>query len=132
MRLSLYLCLGALAFGQTAPVELRPVPSPGLAAALAEFRAQTLARPGAGAAKQQASTAKTAWHGRLYENLRNDVFDANPHQIVQRGGDKRKLRRNQYGFSVTGPVVLPKVYNGKGKTFFTVTYEGVKIGRAHV
>ncbi|MFM2124456.1 MAG: hypothetical protein RL328_907, partial [Acidobacteriota bacterium] len=45
---------------------------------------------------------------------------------MQRGGDKRKLRRNQYGFSVTGPVVLPKVYSGKGKTFFTVTYEGVK------
>ncbi|MEO5924455.1 MAG: hypothetical protein ABIR70_11570 [Bryobacteraceae bacterium] len=62
----------------------------------------------------------------MYENLRNDVFDANPHQIRQRGGDKRKLRRNQYGASVTGPVVLPKIYNGAGKTFFTFTYEGVR------
>ncbi len=114
--------------GQTAPVELQPATSSGLTAAIAEFRAQTAAasRPGAAAAKQNQSNAKAAWHGRLYENLRNDVFDANPHQIVQRGGDKRKLRRNQYGFSVTGPVILPKVYNGKGKTFFTVTYEGVK------
>ncbi len=104
-----------------------------MAAALEEFRVQTAnltgaASPAPGAARSAANrpAAKAAWHGRVYENLRNNAFDANPHQIVQRGGDQRQLRRNQYGFSVTGPVVLPKVYNGAGKTFFTMTYEGVR------
>jgi hypothetical protein len=137
--------VGSALFGQPAagpakPSGAKPVAAPkavaptsGLAAALEEFRVQTAPRgaaggPGAskgGPGRPQQPT-KAAWHGRVYENLRNDLFDANPHQIVQRGGDKRQLRRNQYGLSVTGPVVLPKIYNGTGKTFFTVTYEGVR------
>ena len=96
--------------------------------ALEEFRAQTANLSGATGSKSIASRppAKLAWHGRIYENFRNNALDANPHQIVQRGGEPRQLRRNQYGFSVTGPVVLPKLYNGAGKTFFTLAYEGVK------
>ncbi len=113
-------------------VELKPANSEAMTVALEEFRNRTSnlagSATGTGATKVSANrpAPKAAWHGRLYENLRNDVFDANPHQIVQRRGDKRKLRRNQYGASVTGPVVLPKVYNGAGKTFFTFTYEGVR------
>ncbi len=122
-----------MAFGQQEQiVELSATPSPALATALQEFRTQTanLTGTSATAAGKKAigsrPAAKPAWHGRIYENLRNNAFDANPHQIVQRGGSPRQLRRNQYGFSVTGPVVLPKLYNGAGKTFFTLTYEGVK------
>ena len=44
------------------------------------------------------------WHGRVYEFLRNDSLDAVPHQVVQRGGDRNFLRRNQFGFSVSGLV----------------------------
>jgi hypothetical protein len=125
-------CLASVLFGQQNVLELQTSPSSAMSAALEEFRLQTAnlnaASPTPGAAKGTPNrpAPRAAWHGRLYENLRNDVFDANPHQITQRGGDKRKLRRNQYGFSVTGPVVLPKVYNGSGKTFFTMTYEGVR------
>ncbi len=124
-------------------MELQPATSEAMSIALEEFRARTSslagtpsAAGGNGTARVAGNrpTAKPAWHGRLYENLRNDVFDANPHQIAQRGGDKRKLRRNQYGVSVTGPVVLPKFYNGAGKTFFTFTYEGVResVGQFHL
>ncbi len=100
-----------------------------MAQALEEFRTQTarLSNPSGGTAKAGAQPApKAVWHGRIYENIRNNAFDAIPHQIVQRNGPQRKLRRNQYGFSVSGPIVLPKVYNGSGKTFFTLTYEGMK------
>lgn len=100
--------------------------SPGLTTALEEFRARTAGLTGAAKTAAARHPAKVAWHGRVYENFRNNVLDANPHQIVQRGGAPRQLRRNQYGFSLTGPVVLPKLYNGAGKTFFTLTYEGVK------
>jgi hypothetical protein len=90
--------------------EARPYTS-ALDTAIEAFRAQTRNLTGSGATglgdAGNRPTARPAWHGRIYENLRNNAFDANPHQIVQRGGDKRQLRRNQYGFSVSGPVVLP-------------------------
>ncbi len=72
------------------------------------------------------------WHGRLFENFRNDKLDATPHEVVQRGGDRNILRRNQFGFNVGGPVVIPKLYDGSRKTFFNVSYEGVRerIGRS--
>ena len=59
-------------------------------------------------------------HGSLYEFLRNDVLDAR--NFFDAG--KSKLIQNQFGATVSGPVVLPKLYHGKDKTFFFVDYEG--------
>jgi len=53
-------------------------------------------------------------HGTLYEFLRNDVFDARGFYNATRSPH----RENEYGFSVGGPVFIPKVYNGRNKTFF--------------
>jgi hypothetical protein len=76
----------------------------------------------------------SAWHGRLFENFRNDKLDATPHEVVQRGGSRNILRRNQFGFNVGGPVVIPKLYDGSRKTFLNVSYEGVRerIGRSNL
>lgn len=71
------------------------------------------------------------FHGRLFENWRNDILDAVPHQIVQRGDQKSLLRRNQFGFNVSGPVVIPKIYNGGRRTFFSLSYEGVRERISH-
>ena len=72
------------------------------------------------------------WHGRVYEYIRNNAFDAVPHQVVQRGGERNILRRNQFGFSVSGPVYVPKLYDGRRRTFFTFSYEGTRqrVGRS--
>ncbi len=77
---------------------------------------------------------KNAWHGRLFENFRNNVLDAVPHEVRQRGGQSDILRRNQFGFNVGGPVVIPHLYNGARKTFFNISYEGVRehIGRSYL
>jgi len=65
-------------------------------------------------------------HGTAYEFLRNEVFDAkNLFDPVD--ADKPPFKRNQYGFSVGGPVYIPKVYNGKDKTFFFLDYEWTRI-----
>ena len=53
-------------------------------------------------------------HGTLYEFLRNDVFDARGFY----NASTSPHRENEYGFSVGGPVVIPKLYNGRNKTFF--------------
>jgi len=76
--------------------------------------------------RARSSAGNLVWHGRLYENLRNDFLDAVPHQITQRGGNKSLLRRNQFGFNVSGPVVIPRLYSGGRTTFFSLSYEGMR------
>ena len=85
---------------------------------------------GAGGAPNQ--NLADLWHGRVYEYIRNNTFDAVPHEVVQRGGERNVLRRNQFGFSVSGPVYIPKFYDGRRKTFFTFSYEGTRqrVGRS--
>src|SRR5215469_15828121 len=62
-------------------------------------------------------------HGTAFEFLRNDAFDAKaPFQSAL-----AKLRQNQFGFVLGGPIYIPKVYDGRNKTFFLVNYEGWRI-----
>lgn len=67
-------------------------------------------------------------HGSLFEFLRNDAFDAIPHQTIANTNTKNvELRQNQFGFVVGGPVFVPKLYNGKNKTFWLANYEGWRV-----
>jgi outer membrane receptor protein involved in Fe transport len=62
-------------------------------------------------------------HGTAFEFLRNDAFDAKaPFQSAI-----PELRQNQFGFVLGGPIYIPKVYDGRNKTFFLVNYEGWRI-----
>ena len=72
------------------------------------------------------------WHGRVFWNFRNDFLDAVPHEVTQTGGVQGLLRRNQYGFTFSGPVIFPKLFHGGNRTFFSVSYEGMreKTGRS--
>lgn len=103
----------------------RPPQPTELQKALNEFR--VMMNPISGASGKAKSTGKqNKLSGRIYENLRNDLFDAVPHEVRQRGGTKSLLRRNQYGFSVSGPVWLPKLFDGRGRTFFSVNFEATR------
>lgn len=130
----LFLCwVLPRALAQTAPAPA-PKPAPArrpseLQKALDEFRIQM--GPAGPAGKSGASRIKSAGRqnsltGRFYENFRNDFLDAVPHEVRQRGGTKSLLRRNQYGFSLSGPVRLPWLYDGRGRTFFTASFEGTR------
>ena len=61
--------------------------------------------------------------GSLYEFLRNNALDATGYFDVT----KSKLRRNQFGATVSGPVWLPKIYNGQNRTFFLFTWESLRL-----
>ena len=69
-----------------------------------------------------------AIRGTLYEFLRNDKMDARNFF----GSRRDILKRNQFGVSVGGPVVIPKVYNGKNRLFFFVNYEGMRERQGNV
>jgi len=62
-------------------------------------------------------------HGSIFEFDRNNAFDAKaPFQAAI-----PELRQNQFGFVAGGPVYIPKVYNGRNRTFWLVNYEGWRI-----
>ncbi len=64
-------------------------------------------------------------HGSLFEFLRNSDVDARTY-FNAAGTSFPSFRLNQFGGSLGGPVVIPKVYHGKDKTFFFVDYEGFR------
>src|SRR3954452_17539472 len=64
-------------------------------------------------------------HGSLFEFLRNSAMDARSY-FNPKGTAFPSFRLNQFGGSLGGPVVLPKLYHGKDRTFFFVDYEGYR------
>lgn len=62
-------------------------------------------------------------HGAGWEFLRNDAMDARSFFATR----VEPLKRNQFGANAGGPVFLPKIYNGKDKTFWFFSYEGLRL-----
>lgn len=62
-------------------------------------------------------------HGSLYDFLRNESLNA---RSFLAGPRVPELRWNQFGYAAGGPVYIPKLYDGRGKTFFFANYEGLR------
>jgi Carboxypeptidase regulatory-like domain/TonB dependent receptor len=62
------------------------------------------------------------FHGAAFDILRNDKFDARGFFLPTVAVN----RQNEYGASLGGPVILPKLYNGRNKTFFFFVYGGYR------
>jgi len=61
-----------------------------------------------------------AYHGSVFEYLQNQALDAAPYGFP----GKLPKKFNTFGFSVSGPVTIPHLYDGHNKTFFFADYEG--------
>lgn len=66
------------------------------------------------------------YHGTLFEFLRNSALDAEPYAFTQARPPNAPFRWNQYGFTLGGPVWIPKVFNGRNRLFFMSNYEGFR------
>ncbi len=72
------------------------------------------------------------YHGEFFEFLRNDALDAR--NFFEKTPQPAPFKRNQFGFNIGGPLSLPHfgeggprlAYNGKNKTFFFFSYEGLR------
>jgi hypothetical protein len=67
-------------------------------------------------------------HGTGYEYYRRKWLDSNSFLLNSRSTPKVQHYLDQYGFEVDGPVVIPGIYNGKGKTFFMFNGEKYREG----
>lgn len=99
--------------------------------ALQEFKVQTGIYPaefGRQATQINVSTkpGTNEYHGTMFEFLRNDKLDAKNYAFTSRVAPKDPFKWNQYGFTLGGPVWIPKIFNGKNKLFFMANYESFR------
>src|SRR5580698_6669460 len=70
-------------------------------------------------------------HGSLSEFLNNQVLNARTYFTLPTPANptaaKPPLRQNQFGVEIDGPVVIPRLYNGRDKTFFMASYGGYRL-----
>src|SRR5688572_5363532 len=67
-------------------------------------------------------------HGTAYEFLRNAALDANSFFNNRTNQRLARYNSNTYGFTLGGPVFIPKLYNGRNRTFFFYSFEGSREG----
>ncbi len=77
---------------------------------------------GQGAVTFNMASGTSQLHGDAFEILRNQLFDSDgffPIRFSANGNPEPPInQQNNYGFTLGGPVIIPKLYNGKNRTFF--------------
>src|ERR1700677_665310 len=74
-------------------------------------------------------SGQSGFHGSFFEFIRNSALDARnyfDHPSIAEPGRIPPFRRNEFGFTNGGPVVLPHVYNGRNRTFYFGEYQGFR------
>src|SRR5215471_15910336 len=102
--------------------------------AIREFKVQTSSAAaayggGAGVINVDIKSGTNGLHGAAYEFLRNSALDAK-NFFDSHANPIPPFRLNQFGFNLGGPVVIPKVFNGRDKLFFFADYEGKRVYQA--
>ncbi|MBS1824817.1 MAG: TonB-dependent receptor [Acidobacteria bacterium] len=84
-------------------------------------------RTGGGVVSFSIKSGTNDLHGTFHEFLRNSVLDAAGFNSNRAGlTTKPTFQRNQFGLTSGGPVLIPKLYNGKGRTFWFFAFEGLR------
>jgi hypothetical protein len=97
--------------------------------AFSEFNVQTsgisaeYGRTGGGVFNFALKSGTNRVHGSALGLVHNEWADANSFVNNYYGNPRERDRRHDWGGSLGGPVYLPKIYNGKDRTFFYVAYE---------
>ena len=100
--------------------------------AVQEFRVvmnaydSSIGRQAGGTIQMVTKSGTAKLHGGLYEFNQNNALNANTFQSNLAGVAKAPIHYNEYGGTIGGPVWIPKVYNGKQKTFFFFAYDGTR------
>jgi Carboxypeptidase regulatory-like domain len=100
--------------------------------ALQEFKIQTgvySAEYGHEVSQVNVSTRSgtNSYHGTVFEFLRNNDLDARPLAFTSVVPAVAPFKWNQYGYTLGGPVQIPKIFNGKNRLFFMSNYEGFRL-----
>jgi hypothetical protein len=98
--------------------------------AIGEFRLQTGATNAAygggltAVANFSVKSGTNQLHGTAYDYVINNVFNANGYTNNAYGSPTAPYKQNSFGVAAGGPLVAPKIYNGRNKSFWFFSYEG--------
>jgi hypothetical protein len=81
---------------------------------------------GGGVVNVITKSGTNGFHGALYEFNQTSFLDANGFFTNKSGNPRPPYHYNQYGLVVSGPVWIPKVFDGRNKMFWMFSYEGLK------
>jgi len=110
--------------------------------ALQEFKVQSGIYPAefgreAGQVKVSTKPGTYEYHGTVFEFLRNNRLDARAYDFnsstrsaTNPSPKSLPYRQNQYGFTLGGPIQIPKLYNGRNRLFFMSNFEGFRSRQA--
>ena len=102
--------------------------------AIQEFKVLTgtysaeFGRSGGGEISVATKSGTNNYHGTLFEFLRNNDIQARNYFDK---GAPGPYKQNQFGFSLGGPVSIPRLYSGKDRSFFFANYDGTRIRQAN-
>ncbi len=100
--------------------------------AIEEFRIDTAAfkaedsRASGGNISITTKSGTNELHGSVFDFFQSQHLNANTWQNNKFGRDKPIFHRNDFGATVGGPIYLPKIYNGRNKSYFFFSYEGYR------
>ncbi len=80
-------------------------------------------RIGGGVTSITLKTGTNQLHGQLYEFLKNDNLNSNGYSANAAGVPRPEFKNNTFGFTVDGPVYIPKLIDGRNKLFFMISTE---------
>ncbi len=66
-------------------------------------------------------------HGSIFEYIRNTAFDANSYENNYFSHPRTAEHQNDFGGTLGGPLIVPKLYKGTDKTFYFLSYEGLRL-----
>jgi hypothetical protein len=103
--------------------------------ALEEFRMSTstytaeFGRQSGAQISFKSRSGTNAYHGAMFHYLRNTVFDANNwfNTYSTPPNARPAEHQNDFGGFIGGPLSVPKLYSGKDRAFFFLSYEGVRL-----
>lgn len=83
-------------------------------------------RMGGGVTSVALKSGTNAFHAQLFEFFKNDNLNASGYSRRGFGVAKPEYKNNTFGFTVDGPVFIPKFLDGRNKLFFVVSFEGLR------
>jgi Carboxypeptidase regulatory-like domain/TonB dependent receptor len=83
-------------------------------------------RTGGGIVTIVTKSGGNAFHGTAFEFLQTEELNANQSELNRVGAEKPPMNINTFGIQASGPVYIPKVFDGRNRLFWLISYEGMR------
>ncbi|MEZ5399943.1 MAG: TonB-dependent receptor [Bryobacteraceae bacterium] len=83
-------------------------------------------RTGGGVVTIVTKSGGNNFHGTLFEYFQSEELNANQTELNRAGTRKPPNNINTFGFNLSGPVYLPKIFDGRNRLFWLLSYEGMR------